>query len=307
MSVYDDRKYLIIGGTTKAATTSLFFYLSEHPQVCASSMKETRFFLDPDYPVKSKYRFEDGLEKYQEFFSHCSDKKLIRLEATPDYLYSQNTARKIFDSFPNALVVFVLREPRSRLISWFRFAKQRGLLSTEISLDEYIKTQLHNPISKKTPQHMRALEQGCYSIYLKNFYNLLEPERILITFFEDLKRNPISVVKNICDYSDIAPTYYEEFDFKIYNPTRNLRNPKINKIYNQIQLFIRHRTHNKQAIHGILKRIRLLLDSFYFPIDKNKKSENMFISPDLSKLIDDYYEIDRQDLENLIQRKIPWN
>ena len=47
-------RYLIIGGTTKAGTTSLHAYLSDHPQVCASSIKETRFFLDRDYPLEAK-------------------------------------------------------------------------------------------------------------------------------------------------------------------------------------------------------------------------------------------------------------
>ena len=30
-----DYHYLIVGGTTKAATTSLFTYLADHPAVCA--------------------------------------------------------------------------------------------------------------------------------------------------------------------------------------------------------------------------------------------------------------------------------
>jgi hypothetical protein len=36
----------VIGGTEKAGTTSVFDYLSAHPQVCASSKKETDFFLE---------------------------------------------------------------------------------------------------------------------------------------------------------------------------------------------------------------------------------------------------------------------
>ena len=104
----DGKNYLIIGGTTKAATTSIFSYFSNHPQVCASSIKETRFFLDSDYPVISKYRYEDGLEKYQEFYIHCKQNFKFRLEATPDYLYSKNTAYKISNSLPNSLLVFIL-------------------------------------------------------------------------------------------------------------------------------------------------------------------------------------------------------
>src|SRR3712207_1668459 len=97
-----EHSYLIIGGTTKAATTSLFSYLADHPQICASSLKESRFFLDADYPVSSKCRFEDGLDKYDELFQHCRDDRLLRLEATPDYLYSAATPQKIKFSLPKA-------------------------------------------------------------------------------------------------------------------------------------------------------------------------------------------------------------
>jgi hypothetical protein len=34
----------IIAGTNKAGTTSLFRYLSDHPEVCASNIKEISFF-----------------------------------------------------------------------------------------------------------------------------------------------------------------------------------------------------------------------------------------------------------------------
>ena len=43
-----DYHYLIVGGTTKAATTSLFSYLANHPATCAATYKETRFFLSTD-------------------------------------------------------------------------------------------------------------------------------------------------------------------------------------------------------------------------------------------------------------------
>lgn len=35
---------LIIAGFGKAGTTSLFEYLSSHPDICGSAVKETKFF-----------------------------------------------------------------------------------------------------------------------------------------------------------------------------------------------------------------------------------------------------------------------
>ena len=95
-----EERHLIIGGTTKAATTSLFNYLGTHPAICASSVKETRFFLDGDYPLPSKYRAEAGLERYGEFFRSCHADQW-RLDATPDYLYSPGTPGRLRESLPS--------------------------------------------------------------------------------------------------------------------------------------------------------------------------------------------------------------
>jgi hypothetical protein len=35
---------LIIAGAQKAGTSSLFWYLAQHPQICASDRKELRYF-----------------------------------------------------------------------------------------------------------------------------------------------------------------------------------------------------------------------------------------------------------------------
>ena len=44
------RQQLIIAGSNKCGTPSVFRYLSEHPAVCPASRKETGFFFgDQDY------------------------------------------------------------------------------------------------------------------------------------------------------------------------------------------------------------------------------------------------------------------
>ncbi|MHA1988690.1 MAG: hypothetical protein ACW98D_18860, partial [Promethearchaeota archaeon] len=80
----------IIGGVQKAGTTSLFRYLSDHPSICASSKKEVDLFVK-HLDAKSVI----SLEAYKEFFSHCSNSNLMRLEASPSYLMN---AKKIAEN-----------------------------------------------------------------------------------------------------------------------------------------------------------------------------------------------------------------
>lgn len=296
-----DYKYMIIGGTTKSATTSIFFYLKEHPQVCTANMKEVCFFLDQDYPIRSKYRFEDGLEKYAEFYSHSADSKL-RVEATPDYLYSFGTSDKIFKSLPNVKMVFLLRDPISRLISWYKFAKQNHHIGSNISFDDYVKMQASDI---KKSQHTMALEQGRYSVYLKPFFDIFGKEKVHVAFLEELSNNPQQVMFNICTFAGIDVEFYKNFKFEIYNRTMKMRSPSMHRMYKILRKNIKKRVHDKVLINKCLKRIRELLEPCYIKVnslggEKIEPSETTFA------FLKKYYGNEKSSLEFLINRSIPW-
>src|SRR5438034_3846662 len=100
-------RFLILGGTSKAGTTSVYNYLANHPQIC-SLTKETRFFLDPDYPLPSTKRYQrDSPETYLSFFDSGNSQSLEnwRFEATPDYLYSAKTPRAIRKTLANVCFI----------------------------------------------------------------------------------------------------------------------------------------------------------------------------------------------------------
>ncbi|MGA9382250.1 MAG: sulfotransferase domain-containing protein [Phormidium sp.] len=297
--------YLIIGGTTKAATTSLFFYLSEHPQICAANMKETRFFLDADYPVPSKYRYEDGLNKYEEFFGHCASDK-IRMEATPNYIYSLGTPQKIKSSLRQVKLIFILREPVSRLISWYRFAKQNGELSEQVTFDEYVQQQLQDSDNlPKVNQHLCALEQGRYSVYLQPYFDLFGKDKVHIAFYEELSKNPMLVMKQICLFADIDPNFYTNYEFKIFNRTETMQVPKLHQAYMNFRFRIRQYTHNQAMLHTSLRKIRLLLEPLYFKMN-TRKSEKFVISPSIKAFLDEYYIKEANTLSDLLGRDITW-
>ncbi|OGL43658.1 MAG: hypothetical protein A2W05_08070 [Candidatus Schekmanbacteria bacterium RBG_16_38_10] len=296
-----DYRYLIIGGATKSATTSLFNWLKYHPEVCTSSIKETRFFLDKEYPVPSKFRFEDGLEKYDAFFRHCDDLK-IRLEATPDYLYSESTPFKIKDSLPDIRFIFILREPVSRLISWYRFSKQWNLIPKNTSIEEYIKLNMHDGYK---PQHLRALEQGRYSLYLKKYLDLFGKERVFIAFFEEILKNSLSIMKEICRFAGINKNYYLNYDFKNVNPTRNLKHPEIFEFYRKMRFNIKKYTHDKLLTHSVLSFLRRSFYRIYFYLD-TREAEKITLSPQTRKFLNEYYTKENHSLSDLISRRLPW-
>lgn len=300
------RPYLIVGGTTKAATTSLFEYLGAHPGVCKSSMKETRFFLDRDYPLESKYRTEDGAEKYTEFFQHCSAGTRLWVEATPDYLYSSGTPRKIRQTLKDVRFVFVLREPKARVVSWYRFARQNNLLAETITLDEFVGLQLGDKDPGRLPQHMRAVEQGRYAVYLRPYFEIFGKERVSVIFMEELALDPGKTMRELCSFAGIDPAFYETYEFEVHNRTMNLKKPAVHSLYKKIRFYLKKKVHGLPTIKSFLRKIRLVVEPIYFKFNRLPSPADDEIPPQTAGVLNSYYEPANKELAALLDRPLPW-
>lgn len=301
------RSYLIIGGTTKAATTSLFTYVGAHPGVCKSSVKETRFFLDWNYPLESKYRTEDGAEKYTEFFQHCSAGTRLWVEATPDYLYSAGTPKKIRQTLKDVRFVFVLHEPKARVVSWYRFAGQNNLLAKTITLDEFVALQLGDKDPSRLPQHMRAMEQGRYAVYLHPYVETFGKERISVIFMEELALNLQKMMRELCRFTGIDPAFYAAYKFETHNRTVNMKQPAIHSLYKKSSFYLKKKVHNRPAIRSLLRRLRLTLEPFYIRLNRNSSAAESEMSPQTANALNAHYEQANKDLARLLGRSLPWD
>lgn len=316
-----EHQYLIIGGTTKAATTSLFSYLADHPGTCAASYKETRFFLSTDYPLPSKYRFKGDVEEYNHLFSDCQDNQ-IRLESTPDYLYCASALERIAEFLPNAKLIFSLREPISRIISWYRFAVQIGRLPNNLSIDEYVERLFEVTENKgdKTVQEiavdtnekldhaqfMQVLPQGRYASYLKGYLERFDKKRIHAIYYEDLSKNPLDVMKDICHFADLDSTFFENYTFQVTNRTETMRNPDFHQKYRSFRFHVRRWTHNKPVIHKTLRAMRKGFEPLYMRLN-TRPTESVTISKNLQTRLVDYYRHDVDNLGELLGKKPPWD
>src|SRR5205085_1120637 len=143
-------------------------------------------------------------------------------EATPDYLYSQNSARLIKENLKDVKLVFIWREPISRLVSWFKYSKQLNKLPANASIDEYINHQLNSNESNPS-HHNRAVEQGRYGMYLQYYIDLFGRDKILIINYDDLSSDPKSVMQATSRFLNIDTRFYDNYDFKIINQSFNVK------------------------------------------------------------------------------------
>jgi hypothetical protein len=96
-----------IVGAPKCGTTSLYFYLKQHPEIYLPEKKVPHFFctdfhkeIDEFHGFPKAWNIR-SLEKFHELFKDVGDEKLIG-EASTSYLYSSSAAKEIYRYNPAA-------------------------------------------------------------------------------------------------------------------------------------------------------------------------------------------------------------
>jgi hypothetical protein len=122
----------LIVGTARAGTTTLHHWLSEHPQVRMSAVKEPKYFAfdeQPDWHGPGDQRatrtYTYDRESYQRLFDGA-EQFAASGESSPWYLYSPIAAAKIRQEIPAARIIIVLRHPVDRAYSNWAINLQSG-------------------------------------------------------------------------------------------------------------------------------------------------------------------------------------
>lgn len=307
----EHRPFVIIAGTSKAGTTSVYNYLAAHSDVNAALAKETRFFLDESYPLSSSKRFHDGgIGGYSSFFLPKNDgtKSTSYLEATPDYLYSYNTAEVIRRSLRNVRLIFILREPVSRLRSWYRFGQAMGEIPLRMTFDEWIAVQAqHDDPFPENISHpaFAALQHGRYSMYLKPYFELFGNSLIHVGFYEELRRDPLTFMTPICHWLGLDGTYSQGYRFDTANKGRDVRSTYFLKAYWKSKEGLRRLVRYTPKLRPLLRKIRLRLDATYEKLNVVSGRE-ITISSSTKDFILSYYRDEPGQLRHLFGIEVPW-
>ena len=206
----------LILGTVRSGTTSLYYYLSEHPDVHMSNPKEPRFF-DLEY--------EKGMEFYwKNYFAGWGGEQAVG-EARPVKLFLPFVPRRIKQSLPNAKLIAILRNPTDRAFSawWMHYSRGIDRLSFEDALSEDLEriesgTRFEGEDGEKfwreATQSRREgkikyrtyLDAGYYAQQIKRYLALFPRSQIKVVFFEDLVSDPESLVRELWQFIGIEAT-----------------------------------------------------------------------------------------------------
>ncbi|HWI56250.1 MAG TPA: sulfotransferase domain-containing protein, partial [Bacillota bacterium] len=111
------RPDFLILGAQKAGTSSLEFFLSQHPQIKCARTKEVGFFSRDQL-------FQSGPGWYARQFPRRNWPGTLLFEATPEYLYYPFAAERIREFDPRMKCLILLRNPVNRAFSAWNMYRQ---------------------------------------------------------------------------------------------------------------------------------------------------------------------------------------
>ncbi|MDD4950730.1 sulfotransferase [Sulfuricurvum sp.] len=191
----------IIVGAPKAGTTSLYHYLSEHPEVFMSEPKEVNFFSREEIVEQGLY-YNDfkakNLDEYKKLFADAENAKAIG-EGSVSYLFYPNTPRKIKDILPDVKIIMLLREPVERGYSHYLMDYRLGLVS--LSYDEIVNKSTHHKHAHL--YYQQYVELGLYYEQVKRYLDLFGSEQVKIYFQEDLRQDTEKIILDLYDFLEI--------------------------------------------------------------------------------------------------------
>lgn len=286
-------KYLIVAGTTKAATSSFYHYLSEHPDVAVTHSKECGYWLDTDYAHFSKNRFVEGEpNEYRSLFVDKASSSLL-VDVSPDYLYSGGALERLMKHVPDSKFLFLLRDPISRVVSWFNFSRQMGFLPPEASLNAYIERMCDSGHqTQSADQYLQALQQGQYGKFLEPYTTKLSPERLKIVYYEDLKGNEQAIMTNLCEWLGINPEYFRDYQFEQRNRSTDYRSRRFHQVYHKLKRQLGLKTMQVPWIHRVFHRLRKGVEPVLLQFNSKPIQKADVISPELMQRLIIYYRND---------------
>lgn len=219
-------------GAPKSGTTSLYRYLSEHPDIVMSEPKEPHFFA---HDLPAEYRHVLTMKEYRETFSHDNPGQNLEAvgEASVDYLLSDVAVSNIREFNPSSKIIVLLRNPIELVHSLHAQALYSGNenipdFRAAWEAQEDRKKGKNIPKDCTNPNHLQYRKMGCLGSHMERVYEIFPDEQVLPIVFDDFKEDTKEVYEEILSFLDVTSDEREQFP--VENPNQKHRFRSVGRV-----------------------------------------------------------------------------
>lgn len=286
-----------IVGAPKCATTSMHYYLRQHPNIYMSVPKEPFYFGSDlsSHQLKTKDK-----DEYLSFFEDVKSEKRIG-ESTVWYLYSENAPHEIKEFNPGSRIIIMLRNPvdaMHAMHSQFLFSGNEPIEDFREAIDAESRRRNKNdiPSSVYFPDGLLYTEVYSYYQQVKRYFNVFGEQQVKVILLKDLKNSAEACYKDVLRFLQVGE--YLPSNFESHNSNCQLKSDVLRELVRQVPgetLSTLRTLVPVQSCADIWQQIKpFIVDNF------NRKP----IDSDLKNRLIDRLKPDIVKLENLIERDL---
>jgi hypothetical protein len=163
-------------GCQRCGTTWLYEALKQHSQVYLPKEKELHFF---------DWNHDKGWDWYKSFYEGVESEIAIG-EITPSYIYNQEACLELYNNFPEAKLILVVRNPVERAFS--QYLRHKNALLFNLSFEEAIIEYPH------------LIKRGLYYQQLLKYIEKFPKSKIKVLVYENLISAPKTYMNELLEF-----------------------------------------------------------------------------------------------------------
>jgi len=293
----------LIVGAAKSGTTSLYYYLKQHPEIYMSDFKEPQFFsfygiqkrifLKNIFP-NLENKFIRDWKSYLLLFQNNNDFKVIG-EASTSYLFNyQRVIKNLNEYLPmwkKLKIVIIIRNPIDACFSHYSMYRMRG--DEPLVFEKALEAEKER-VSKKYITLAHSIRFFFYhqvKAYLDNF------DHVKIYLYDDLKKDALGLTKDMYGFLGVDPSFVPDISIR-FNVSGIPKNKFIHKFLKEPNIL-------KSVVKPIIKTLvpkeerRKIIEKI-----KMKNLQKPQMKPETHEYLKNLYREDILKLQDLIKRDL---
>ncbi len=177
---------LFIVGAQRSGTTYLYNVLDSHPHILMAKpvRPEPKFFL-------KRNEWEKGREYYESLYysGRLNEHEYIGEKST-SYIEYKKVAGRIKGYYPDARILFILRNPVERAYSNYRFSVDNGI--EDLSFSDALLVEKERLLAAQYNSSVNPfayVQRGHYIEYIQSYAEVFDKSRINILIHEEFVSN----------------------------------------------------------------------------------------------------------------------
>jgi hypothetical protein len=290
----------VVVGAPRSGTTSLFFYLKQHPDIFLPVRKELHYFSYDLLKENANGPGDQGAlaslcatrEEYETHYASVGAAKVIG-EVSPSYLYFSEASERIHSELSEVKIIALLRNPVDKAFSQYMHLVREN--RETLSFYEALMAETHR-WKLGWSDIWRYAESSLYSERIKKYISVFGANNTKIILFDDLASAPDTVMSDLFEFLEVDTSFRPDTS-KVYLRSGRPRSKLA------AEFFAKPNPLKTVARKLIPERIRVPIRLALLDANIGDKGE---IDDTSKAYLQSYFYDDIVELEKVVGRKTGW-